>query len=309
MAALTFHSNFYSPDPSSYFHYFSPEFSPDLSYVPPPHLLSDPAAFPYVDDSVFYPAADTLFSDDAFPFLFSDAYPYFSAPSVDEFLPVSSQFFPFDEFEFHCPKRQRAVFEQSFCCGEGVGDGNVGGGGEGAGAGAGFFPPPLAEFFSGPWDSRMDNAEMTNDCLKSQPSPAPPAPSSNNLSAQTIAARERRRKITVKTQELGELVPGGSKMNTAEMLNSAFKYVKFLQAQVAILQLKQETEQEQEQEQEGQETENLKILESTLIQEKLYLEEKCLVPKGFIQNLADFPEIQSHPSIFNSINKILHNNS
>ncbi|KGN65954.1 transcription factor bHLH52 [Cucumis sativus] len=308
MAALTYYSNFYSPDPSPYyhhFHYFSPEFSPDLSYVPPPQLLNHPAAFDYVDDSLFYPTADTLLFDDALPFLFSDTYPCFSAPSVDEFLPVSSQFFPFDEFEFHCPKRQRAVFEHSFCCGGGVGDGNVGGGG--SGAGAGFFPspppppPPLAEVFSGPWDSRMDNAEMRNDCLKSQPSPAPS--SHNNLSAQTIAARERRRKITVKTQELGELVPGGSKMNTAEMLNSAFKYVKFLQAQVAILQLKQETEQE------GQETENLEILESTMIQEKLYSEEKCLVPKGFIQNLADFPEIQSHPSIFNSINKILHNSS
>ncbi|XP_038894685.1 transcription factor bHLH52 [Benincasa hispida] len=308
MAALTFYSNFYS-DPSSYyhqFHYFSPEFSPDLCYFPPPQLLHDPIAFDYVDDSVFYPTTAAPFFDDAFPFLFSDAYPYFSTPAVDEFLPVSPEFFPCDEFEFHCPKRQRAVLEQSFRCGDGGG-----GGGGNVGGGGGYFPPPptmtmTSELFSSAWDGRMDNAEMMNDggCLKTKPTPVPL--SSNNLSAQTIAARERRRKITAKTQELGELVPGGSKMNTAEMLNSAFKYVKFLQAQVAILQLKQETEQEQEQE---EETEDLRILESTMIQEKLYSEEKCLVPKGFVQNLANFPEIQSHPSIFNSINQILHNSS
>lgn len=194
------------------------------------------------------------------------------------------------------------MLEQSFCFGDGGGGSNVGGGG-------GYFPPPPPpppppEFFLGPWDCRMDNGEMKNDgeCLKTK---ASPTPTSNNLSAQTIAARERRRKITAKTQELGELVPGGSKMNTAEMLNSAFKYVKFLQAQVAILQLKQETEHEQEEEK----TKDLQILESTIIQEKLYTEEKCLIPKGFVQNLANFPEIQSHPSIFNSINQILHNSS
>ncbi|PNX82310.1 transcription factor bHLH52-like protein, partial [Trifolium pratense] len=57
------------------------------------------------------------------------------------------------------------------------------------------------------------------------------------ISPQSIAARERRRKITEKTQELGKLVPGGSKMNTAEMFNAAANYVKFLQAQVGMLQV------------------------------------------------------------------------
>lgn len=56
------------------------------------------------------------------------------------------------------------------------------------------------------------------------------------VSAQSRAARERRRKITEKTQELGKLIPGGHKMNTAEMFQAASKYVKFMQAQLEILQ-------------------------------------------------------------------------
>ncbi|XVF72326.1 hypothetical protein PTKIN_Ptkin12aG0112100 [Pterospermum kingtungense] len=57
---------------------------------------------------------------------------------------------------------------------------------------------------------------------------------------QSIAVRERRMKITEKTQQLGKLVPGGNKMNTAEMLQAAFKYIKYLQAQVGILQVMQD---------------------------------------------------------------------
>lgn len=57
------------------------------------------------------------------------------------------------------------------------------------------------------------------------------------LSAQSIAARQRRRKISEKTQELGKIIPGGTKMNTAEMFQAASKYVKFLQSQVSLLQL------------------------------------------------------------------------
>ena len=53
--------------------------------------------------------------------------------------------------------------------------------------------------------------------------------------AQSLAARARRRKISQKTQELEKLIPGGQKMNTAEMFQAAFKYVKFLQTQIGVL--------------------------------------------------------------------------
>lgn len=84
--------------------------------------------------------------------------------------------------------------------------------------------PPLPDFPTGPPGYTSGNCESP----KKEPTAA-------SLSAQSIAARQRRRKITEKTQELGKLVPGGHKMNTAEMLQAANKYIKYLQAQVGVL--------------------------------------------------------------------------
>ncbi|PWA90579.1 Myc-type, basic helix-loop-helix (bHLH) domain-containing protein [Artemisia annua] len=55
------------------------------------------------------------------------------------------------------------------------------------------------------------------------------------LGAKSFAVRVRRRNISEKTQELGKLIPGGQKMNTPEMFQAAFKYVKFLQTQIGVL--------------------------------------------------------------------------
>lgn len=63
------------------------------------------------------------------------------------------------------------------------------------------------------------------------------------VSPQSVAARERRRRITERTSELGKLIPGGNKMSTAEMFQAAYKYVKFLQSQVSLLRLLAESNQ------------------------------------------------------------------
>ncbi|KAL4559937.1 hypothetical protein LXL04_032083 [Taraxacum kok-saghyz] len=93
------------------------------------------------------------------------------------------------------------------------------------------------------------------------------------LSAQSMAARVRRRKIREKTLELGKLVPGGHRMNTAEMFQAAFKYVKFLQAQVSVLQLMEPSE------------ELNAFVTSRYAQEKLYNAEKCIVTRTLGESL------------------------
>ena len=92
--------------------------------------------------------------------------------------------------------------------------------------------PQVCEFPE-PQDFIYDRQEINAEVKKPISSSSS---SSTAVSPQSIAARERRRKITEKTQELGKLIPGGSKMSTAEMFQAAYKYVKFLQAQLSILQ-------------------------------------------------------------------------
>uniref|UniRef100_A0A803QH95 BHLH domain-containing protein n=2 Tax=Cannabis sativa TaxID=3483 RepID=A0A803QH95_CANSA len=98
--------------------------------------------------------------------------------------------------------------------------------------------------------------------------------SSKVVSPQSMAARERRRKIAEKTQELGKLIPGGNKMTTAEMFQAASKYVHFLKAQISVLQKMGKEE--------VLNVKELEVLTSPIVQERLYSEEKCLVLKEFV---------------------------
>ncbi|KAL2331041.1 hypothetical protein Fmac_018622 [Flemingia macrophylla] len=122
------------------------------------------------------------------------------------------------------------------------------------------------------------------------------------ISPQSIAARERRRKISEKTQELGKLVPGGPKMNTAEMLHAAAKYVKYLQAQVGMLELVKSLE-EDEASPPCEILHNLVV--SPIVQEKLHTEEMCFVPKEIVTTLTNHEDVQSRPTIVEDLKQLI----
>ncbi|CAL0303680.1 unnamed protein product [Lupinus luteus] len=153
-----------------------------------------------------------------------------------------------------------------------------------------FQVPQLPQYNFGAYDAGYENEYERKSKEK------------RTISAQSIAARERRRKITDKTQELGKLVPGGSRMNTAEMLNAAGKYVHYLQAQVQMLQLMDTLQKDNA----ACPTENLHaLLGSHSVQEKMYSEEKCIVSKDFITTLTNHANFQSRPCILKDLKQLI----
>ncbi|KAF7834778.1 transcription factor bHLH52-like [Senna tora] len=126
------------------------------------------------------------------------------------------------------------------------------------------------------------------------------------VSAQSKAARERRRKIAERTRELGKLVPAAADLNTADMLQAAGKYLAYLKAQVAMLQLINTMQDIKA----SSGTEELKaMLRSPFVEEKLCLKEKCLVPKEFVTTLKNLQDVRSKPSILNDLNQLIQTES
>ncbi|CAI0555332.1 unnamed protein product [Linum tenue] len=52
---------------------------------------------------------------------------------------------------------------------------------------------------------------------------------------QSVAARRRRERISERIRILQRLVPGGTKLDTASMLEEAVRYVKYLKRQIRLL--------------------------------------------------------------------------
>ncbi|KAL3739370.1 hypothetical protein ACJRO7_020737 [Eucalyptus globulus] len=242
-----------------------------------------------IDPLLDYCSADYLYPDYLVP--------YFSS-SPDNLISISPDIFPIDELEY-CPYPKRQKQEPL------------------------EFPDLTAGFLDGYIADELPPVELSPPQLMLPPQPEPyfqqercgscggrengtkkPSVGGETLSTQSLAARQRRRKITEKTLELGKLVPGGRKMNTAEMLQAAYKYVKYLQAQVGILELN-ESIQVKNEETWHSKRELQVLLESPKIQEKLYAEEKCLATKELVQAFAKDPEVQSTDTIGKEIVQLL----
>jgi hypothetical protein len=62
-----------------------------------------------------------------------------------------------------------------------------------------------------------------------------PKPTTSPKDPQSLAAKNRRERISERLKILQELVPNGTKVDLVTMLEKAISYVKFLQVQVKVL--------------------------------------------------------------------------
>ncbi|XP_027109555.1 transcription factor bHLH52-like [Coffea arabica] len=249
---------------------------------------------PYLDPIL--ESQDLVYSDN-----YTSLLPHFSSPSDENSNSLYSlvpEVFPELEYQpCHSAKRQK-IFEGCYNNSEVLP----------SSFGSRFIPnPPLLQELSPP-----EILSPFSGSLASKPPvfcsgstgemTVKKASNGGTLSSQSIAARQRRRKITEKTQELGKLIPGGQKMNTAEMFQAASKYIKFLQAQVGILETLASV---QENGKSLQNEELNPLLGSSLIQEKLYSMEMCLAPQKFVQSLAEDNGVELNTQALNDCKELI----
>ncbi|CAL4920570.1 unnamed protein product [Urochloa decumbens] len=120
-------------------------------------------------------------------------------------------------------------------------------------------------------------------------------------SVQSAAARQRRKRISEKTAELSRLIPGGHKMNTAEMLEAAARHVKLLQAQVGMLALMHKEEKVPSMAQE----EMHRLVVCGGVQERLAAESKCLVPRKLVDAMARDSSVKSNALVSRDLGRFV----
>ncbi|KAG2325298.1 hypothetical protein Bca4012_039788 [Brassica carinata] len=80
-----------------------------------------------------------------------------------------------------------------------------------------------------------NNQSLKKPCSGAKGKKAKPKPTASPKDPQSLAAKNRRERISERLKVLQELVPNGTKVDLVTMLEKAIGYVKFLQLQVKVL--------------------------------------------------------------------------
>ncbi|CAM0870469.1 unnamed protein product [Alopecurus aequalis] len=214
---------------------------------------------------------------------------------IDAFLDLSSPGLPDNDDDLRCAKRPRAVsdvdawldLDFAAVAGQPWSSGGV----DQLQAPA-ALPEFLADFVLPlpPLPPQMPNLAFVRGAEHARKAEG----SGRGQSAPSAAARERRRRISERTAELSRLVPGGSRLNTAEMLHEAGRHVKLLQAQVGVLALMRAVEEKKIVVPSMAQEQMQALLGCGGVQERLAAEGKCLVPRTLVDAMAKDNAVESN---------------